>query len=68
MTNDPQLMNQMHSMMMNDPQLQQPMMDMMMGPGGPSIHGVWYGPSTVHQQCYMQGDMPPHTVSHTTKP
>jgi len=32
----------------------------MMGSGGPSRHGVWYGPGTVHQQCHMKGDMPPH--------
>jgi hypothetical protein len=32
----------------------------MMGGGGPSRHGVWYGPGTVHQQCHMGGDMPPH--------
>ncbi|KAF6245494.1 hypothetical protein [Nitrosopumilus sp. b2] len=31
----------------------------MMG-GGPSRHGVFYGPGTVHQQCHMSGDMPPH--------
>lgn len=32
----------------------------MMGGGGPSKHGVFYGPGTVHQQCHMGGDMPPH--------
>ena len=31
----------------------------MMG-GGPSKHGLWYGPGTVHQQCHKGGDMPPH--------
>ncbi|MBT8173572.1 MAG: hypothetical protein KJN83_05905 [Nitrosopumilus sp.] len=33
-------------------------MDGMMG-GGPSRHGVFYGPGTIHQQCHMGGDMPP---------
>ena len=32
----------------------------MMGSGGPSRHGVFYGPGTVHQICHMKGDMPPH--------
>lgn len=27
--------------------------------GGPSKHGVFYGPGTTHQQCMMGGDMPP---------
>jgi len=31
---------------------------MMMG-GGPSGHGIWYGPGTVHQQCHMGEGMPP---------
>lgn len=31
----------------------------MMG-GGPSKHGVFYGPGTTHQQCHKGGDMPPH--------
>ncbi|MCV0409602.1 hypothetical protein [Nitrosopumilus sp.] len=31
----------------------------MMG-GNPSKHGVWYAPGTIHEQCNMSGDMPPH--------
>ena len=33
--------------------------NMMMG-NHPSRHGIWYGPGTIHQQCHMSGDMPPH--------
>ena len=32
----------------------------MMGSSGPSRHGVFYGPGTVHQVCHVHGDMPPH--------
>jgi len=24
------------------------------------MHGIWYGPGTVHRQCNMGGNMPPH--------
>ncbi|KAF6243451.1 hypothetical protein C6988_03130 [Nitrosopumilus sp. b1] len=27
---------------------------------GPSRHGIWYGPGTIHQQCHKGHDMPPH--------
>ena len=40
---------------------------MSMGGGGPSRHGVFYGPGTVHQQCDMGGNMPQSIVNHTTK-
>ena len=33
---------------------------MMGGGGGPSRHGVFYSPGSVHQICHMKGDMPPH--------
>jgi hypothetical protein len=32
----------------------------MMGGGGPDGHGIWNAPGTVHQQCHMGVDMPPH--------